>query len=66
VSEEPFIPTVSNPGRVSFSSDGTRWSLTRDEFLITPDGHEMQMVITRFAKTGSELPPAVRHVDWPA
>lgn len=34
---KPFVPTVENPGRVSFSEDGTMWSCTRDEFIVYRD-----------------------------
>ena len=62
---ELFVPTVENPGRVSFSEDGTTWACTRDEFVRYSDGGELQMLITRFAPAGSPLPPQHRYVDKP-
>ncbi len=69
--DEPFIPAVSNPGRVSFSEDGTRWSCTRDEFVVHRDpetGEEaywLQMQITRFDNAGDPLPPQIIYTDRP-
>lgn len=68
--DEPFIPTVENPGRVSFSEDGTSWSCTRDEFIIHRDenGKEtyvLQALVTLFRPAGSPLPPQTTYVEGP-
>ena len=52
---EPFVPTVENPGPVSFSEDGTYWTIRRDEFYYWADAG-MQALVIRHGLAGTELP----------
>jgi hypothetical protein len=61
---KPFTPTLEDPGPVAFSEDGQTWSITRDVFLISPEGElRMQMFVTELGRPGDVLEPAVQHVD---
>jgi hypothetical protein len=63
---EPFIPTVDNPGRVAFSEDGSHWVCTRDEFIQWSNGGGLQMLVTILRPAGSVLEPATKYVDEPS
>lgn len=57
---EPFVPTLEDPGPVTFTPDGKSWALTRDEFVADEEGRTLvQIFITRIAKAGDALPPQI-------
>ena len=62
---KPFVPTMENPGPVSFSEDGTYWTIRRDEFTYWADAG-MQALVTRSGPAGSPLPPQTVYFDRPA
>ena len=62
---KPFVPTVENPGPVSFSGVGTYWTIRRDEFTYWDDAG-LQALVTRWGPSGAELPPQTVYLDGPA
>ena len=60
--EQPFVPTVQDPGPVSFSADGQNWTITRDRFWITPEGL-LQGWFTEWQPAGAVLEPALRRLS---
>jgi hypothetical protein len=59
--EQEFVPTLEDPGPVTFLEDGS-WVVTRDVFLFSPDGM-IQGWMTTTGRAGDVLAPAVRHVE---
>jgi len=54
--ERGFVPTVEDPGPVSFSEDGSSWLITRDIFLVSDEG-TVQAYVIQVGAAGSVLEP---------